>query len=218
MVASCRLASEMPGKSSLQNQESKMPKAPLIIVSGPSGSGKSTLIGRLLAAQVMPLRLSVSATTRSQRPGEKDGVDYHYWTRERFEKEIAAGAFLEWAEVHGNCYGTLRSEVEPYRAQGVGVILDIDVQGAAQVRSKCPDAFSIFIKTSSPEILKTRLGSRGTEDAAAIARRLANAQRELERSAEYDRVVINDDLETAVRELQSIVQSRFDKGVPCSKN
>src|SRR5262245_32854062 len=116
-----------------------MDKAPLIILSGPSGSGKSTVICGLLAPGDLRLRLSVSVTTRPPRPGERDGVHYYFWTRERFEAERAAGGFLEWAEVHGNCYGTLRREVEPYREQGWGVILDIDVQGAAQVRVQCPD-------------------------------------------------------------------------------
>src|SRR4051812_38713090 len=107
-----------------------MPCGPLLILSGPSGSGKSTVIDRLLREHGQPLRLSVSATTRAPRPLETDGVQYHFWTRERFQKEIDAGGFLEWATVHGHYYGTPRSEVEPYRAQGIGVILDIDVQGA----------------------------------------------------------------------------------------
>src|SRR5436309_11636858 len=111
-----------------------MTKGPLIIVSGPSGTGKSTIVKRLLADPELPLRLSVSATTRRPRPGEKDGVQYHFWSRERFLQEKEAGAFLESAEVHGQYYGTLKREVEPYREQGKGVILDIDVQGAAQIR------------------------------------------------------------------------------------
>src|SRR5262245_39798963 len=109
-----------------------MTRGPLVILSGPSGSGKSTVIRRLLADPPGPLRLSVSATTRRPRPGERDGVDYHFWTRERFEQELAAGAFLEHAIVHGeHRYGTLRAEVEPFLRDGTGVILDIDVQGAA---------------------------------------------------------------------------------------
>src|SRR5437868_1235283 len=104
-----------------------MSRGPLIILSGPSGSGKSTVIARLLGESDLPLRLSVSATTRAPRPLERDGEQYHFWTKERFQKEIEAGGFLEWAEVHGNFYGTPRSEVEPYRGRGIGVILDIDV-------------------------------------------------------------------------------------------
>src|SRR5262245_38390903 len=115
-------------------------KGPLIILSGPSGSGKSTVIRNLLARGDLPLRLSVSVTTRPSRRGERDGVDYYFWPRERFEAEKGRGAFLEWAEVFGHYYGTLRREVEPYREQGVGVILDIDVQGASQVRGLCPEA------------------------------------------------------------------------------
>src|SRR5689334_20078290 len=106
-----------------------MAKAPLIILAGPSGSGKSTIIARLLKESGLPLRLSVSATTRAPRPYEQDGVHYYFWKPEQFEKQRQAGAFLEWATVHGRWYGTLRSEVDAYRARGIGVLLDIDVQG-----------------------------------------------------------------------------------------
>src|SRR5262245_29104824 len=122
----------------------RLMNGPLIILSGPSGSGKSTVIRRLLADPPGPLRLSVSATTRPSRSGEVDGVDYHFWPRDRFERELTAGAFLEHALVHGNYYGTLRAEVEPHLREGCGVILDIDVQGAAQVRQACPDHLSVF--------------------------------------------------------------------------
>src|SRR5262249_39685120 len=114
-------------------------KGPLIILSGPSGSGKSTMLARLLAEGRWPLRVAVSATTRAPRPGEADGVAYYFWTSERFEEQVRAGAFLEWAEVHGQYYGTLWREVTPYRDRGVGVILDIDTQGARRVRQLCPD-------------------------------------------------------------------------------
>src|SRR5262245_42036100 len=113
---------------------------PLIIVSGPAGVGKTTVVNRLLASGDLLLQRSVSATTRTPRPGERDGVDYYFWPRERFEQEAAAGAFLEWAEVHGQLYGTPRRAVEEARQQGVGVVLVIDVQRAAQVRRACPDA------------------------------------------------------------------------------
>jgi guanylate kinase len=182
-------------------------KGPLFILSGPSGAGKSTVIRRLLLAFPGCLRLSVSATTRAPRPGESDGVDYHFWTRDRFLKGIQQGAFLEWAEVHGqHHYGTLRSEVEPFREQGVGVILDIDVQGADQVRAQCRDAVSIFLRTSSLEALEQRLRKRG-EPEASIQRRMDSARRELQRSGEYQHQVINDDLEKAVRQLKEIVVS-----------
>jgi guanylate kinase len=181
-------------------------KGPLIILSGPSASGKSTIIGRLLAPGDLPLRLSVSVTTRQPRPGETDGVHYHFWTRAQFEAERSAGGFLEWADVFGNYYGTLRREVEPFREQGQGVLLDIDVQGAEQIRLCCPDAVGVFLKTSSLEAYEKRLRGRGTETEEAIRRRLAEARRELERAGEYNYQVINDDLDTAVRNLRAIVR------------
>ena len=184
---------------------------PLIILSGPSGSGKSTLIERLLATAAWPLRLSVSVTTRPPRAGERDGVHYHYWTRERFDREVQAGGFLEWAEVHGNYYGTLKQEVEPVRARGEGVILDIDVNGWRQVKSKCPDVVSIFIRTSSPEVLERRLRERGTETEEAIQRRLQGAARELAQAGGYDHQVINDELDTAVADVRAIVGPLFER-------
>lgn len=185
--------------------------APLLILSGPSGSGKSTVIRRILSDASPPLRLSVSATTRQPRPGEIEGVHYHYWTRPRFEAEVAAGAFLEHAEVFGNLYGTPRIEVEPFRARGVGVILDIDVQGAAQVRARCPEAVAIFLRTSSMETYEQRLRARGTESAEAIERRLQGARRELEHAGSYHYQVINDELEVAVAELRRIVRLQYSK-------
>jgi len=189
-----------------------MAKAPLIILSGPSGSGKSTIITRLLQDRVLPLRLSVSATTRAPRPYERDGVHYWFWTREQFQRQRQAGAFLEWAEVHGQLYGTLRSEVDDYRTRGVGVLLDIDVQGAAQVRSRYPDSVSIFIRTSSWEAYEQRLRKRGSETEEKIARRLATARRELERVREFDWVVVNDDLESAVVRVRDLISEAFHKG------
>jgi guanylate kinase len=183
--------------------------APLLILSGPSGSGKSTVLGRLLAERDPPLRLSVSATTRLPRAKEQDGVQYHFWTRTRFEDAVKVGDFLEWAEVYGNLYGTLRGEVEPFRQQGIGVVLDIDVQGAAQVRLKCPDAVTIFLRTSSMEAYEQRLRARGTETEEAIQRRLEGARRELKRIGEYQYVVINDDLDTAVGQLRALVRRHF---------
>ena len=189
-----------------------MAKGPLIILSGPSGSGKSTLLERLLATTDLPLRLSVSATTRLPRCGEVDGKHYHFWTRERFEEARRAGAFLEWAEVHGSLYGTLRSEVDPYRARGVGVILDIDVQGATEVRRLYPDSVSIFLCTPSLETYEARLRQRGTENEEALGRRLAAAVRELAHAGEYHYQVTNDDLGTAVAEVDAIVRGQFERG------
>src|SRR5262249_38397932 len=136
-------------------------KGPLLILSGPSGVGKSTIIQRVLATRDLPLRLSVSVTTRPRRAQEVDGTHYYFWPRDRFEEEKRAGNFLEWAEVFGNCYGTLKREVETYRAQGTGVLLDIDVVGAAEVRRQCPDAVSVFLRAPSPQEYERRLRQRG---------------------------------------------------------
>jgi guanylate kinase len=184
---------------------------PLIIVSGPSGSGKSTVIQHLLADLSLPLRLSVSATTRLPRTGEQDGREYHFWTRDRFELARSQGAFLEWAEVHGNYYGTLRSEVEPYRRQGQIVLLDIDVQGAKQVREQCPDVVTVFLRAPSLEVLEQRLRERGTEAEASIQRRLANARSELAHAGEYQYQVNNDSLEYAIAQLATIVRGQLER-------
>lgn len=183
--------------------------APLIIVSGPSGCGKSTVIRRLLEEGAWPLRLSVSATTRKPRVGEQDGVHYHFWSVPEFVKEKDQGAFLEWAQVHGNYYGTPEREVIGYREQGYGVLLDIDVQGAAQVRKRCPEAVSIFIRTSRFETLEERLRQRHTEPEEAIQRRLRNARAELARAGEYNHQVINDDLDTALASMRGILGPLF---------
>jgi guanylate kinase len=189
-----------------------MPTGPLIIVSGPSGSGKSTLIHRVVALgdPATPVRLAISATTRPRREGERDGVDYHFWSRERFDEELQRGAFLEHAVVHGqHCYGTLRSEVDPYRERGVGVILDVDVQGYQAIRPLYQDHLSVFVKLSSERMYEERLRKRGTEAEAAIARRLATAREELKHEREYQRVVVNDDLGAAVAELAALVRGSF---------
>lgn len=188
-----------------------MAKAPLIILAGPSGSGKSTIVARLLKESGLPLRLSVSATTRRPRDYERHGVHYYFWTYEQFLKQKQAGAFLECAQVHGQWYGTLRSEVDDYRERGVGVVLDIDVQGAAQVRVLYPDCLSVFVRTSSWEAYEQRLRARG-EGAESIAVRLATARRELERSGEFDFVIVNDDLDAAVARVRELVVKAFEKG------
>ena len=183
-----------------------MTPGPLIIVSGPSGSGKSTLIDRILPEFGNRLRYSISATTREKREGERDGVDYHFWTRDRFERGIANGEFLEFATVFGrHYYGTPRSEVEPYRAQGIGVILDIDVQGAEQLRRSCPDGFSIFLE-SPPGEYERRLRARGTDTEEAIQRRLATAGQELFRADEFDVRLMNDDMDRATDQLGAIIR------------
>jgi guanylate kinase len=184
-----------------------MTLAPLILVSGPSGSGKSTLIRAAIAQSKIPLRLAVSATTRPPRPGEVDGVDYHFWTPELFQNRLAEGAFLEHAQVHGkHYYGTPRSEVDGYRERGIGVILDIDVQGAAQVRPLFPDHLSIFICLADPDTYARRLRLRGADSEETIARRMQTAARELDRVSEYQYIIYNDDLGLAVRQFLELVE------------
>jgi len=189
-----------------------MTKGLLIILSGPSGSGKSTLLERLLAKADLPLHVSVSATTRLPRGGEIDGKHYYFWTPERFEEAKRAGEFLEAAQVHGCQYGTLRSEVDPYRRQGISVILDIDVQGAAQIRRIYPDSISIFLRAGSLETYEARLRQRGTENEESIRRRLAAAAQELDHAGQYDYRVINEDLSTAVAEVETIVRRQSKRG------
>jgi len=190
-----------------------MAKGPLIILSGPSGSGKSTIVAEVLRRSTLPLRLSISATTRAPRPNEQSGVHYFFWSKEKFLEEVQKGAFLERAEVHGHCYGTLLSEVERHRELETGVLLDIDVQGARQVRQRFPEAVTVFLKTSSWEAYERRIRRRGTDDETAILRRLATARRELACIAEYQYIVINDDddLEAAVNQLLEIVRLSFLK-------
>jgi guanylate kinase len=176
----------------------------LVVISGASGSGKSTLVERLLARPGLRLQRSVSATTRKPRAGENPGRDYVFVTKEEFER--TTGRLLEHAEVHGHFYGTPAEPVRRAMAQGICVLLVIDVQGGIQVRQKVPGALLIFIQAPSLDALETRLRMRGTDDAATIERRLANARRELEMAEAYDIHVINDEVERAVEELVSILK------------
>ena len=170
-----------------------MPVGPLIIVAGPTGSGKSTLIRRALEAFGPRLRHSVSATTRDRRPGEADGVHYHFWTRERFQRGIEDGEFLEFAIVHGkDYYGTPRDEVRAAVIAGRDAILKIDVQGAAVVKQKVPEALLVFLVPPSLEDLFSRLQARATETADELDIRQRNAALELARQEDYDHVVLNE--------------------------
>jgi guanylate kinase len=175
----------------------------LIVISGPSGSGKSTLVRRLLARRELRLTVSTSATTRQPRPGEQPDRDYVFLTPDQFES--IRGGLLESAEVHGQFYGTPAEPVRRSMAEGICVLLVIDVQGGFQVRRKVPGALLIFVQPPSLEGLETRLRARGTADEATIERRLAGARRELEVAAGYDVHVINDELDRAVEELASIL-------------
>jgi len=184
----------------------------VLVISGPSGVGKSTLCKRLLALEPS-VRFSVSCTTRPPRPGEQEDVDYHFVSRDEFDSRVQQGAFLEFAEVHGNLYGTLRVELQDHVSRGQDVILDIDVQGARQVRasvvntvlSYCTDY--IFVGPPSYDEMARRLRQRGTDAEEAIAKRLANAVEELAAWKEYDYLVINDDLQESVRQLQAILRA-----------
>jgi guanylate kinase len=179
----------------------------LVVVSGPSGVGKTTVLERLLATCRLPLRRSVSATTRAPRPGERDGVDYHFLSREEFARRRRRGDFLECFDVfgRGEWYGTLLSEVAPSLDAGKWVVLGIDVQGALAVMARSPDAVTIFIRPSSLRVLEERLRGRGTESEPAIRRRLEQAQSELALADQYQYQVINDDVDQAVREICSIL-------------
>ena len=183
------------------------PRQPnVFVVSAPSGAGKSTVLGRILD-ELPGIRFSVSHTTRPPRPGENDGVHYHFVTAEAFEALRSAGRMLEWAEVHGHLYGTSYAELERAQADGVDLLLDLDVQGAAQVRMKISDAASIFILPPSFEALERRLRGRGSESEAVIARRLAVAHEEASLYTEYDYTLVNDDLDRCVDSVKCVIRA-----------
>jgi guanylate kinase len=183
----------------------------VFVITGPSGVGKGTLI-RLLRERVPELALSVSATTRAPRPGEQDGVDYHFLSDAEFARRVEAGEFVEWAEYSGRRYGTLRSELERHLAEGRPVVLEIEVQGARQVRVAMPEAVQIFIEPPDGEALRDRLVGRGTDDPDAIARRLAVADEELAAAGEFQYRVVNDRLDGAVARLVEIVTTAVHSG------
>lgn len=178
----------------------------IIVISAPSGSGKSTLVKRLMAS-LPGLVFSVSHTTRPRRPGEKNGRDYFFVTPARFRRMVAAGEFVEWADVHGHLYGTSRKQVRKAQTRAKDVLLDIDVQGHSQVRRRLPEAVSIFVLPPSYRELQLRLRRRHSDAPEVIRRRLLNARKEIRRWREYDYLVVNDRLADAVRDLRSVVEA-----------
>ena len=182
----------------------------VIVISGPSGVGKDTLIKRLLELD-HNLRYSVSCTTRPPRPGEVDGVDYTFVSRERFQELIDEGAFLEFAEYDGNLYGTLLERVERAQADGHDIVLKIEVKGAEQVRQKVPDGIFIFVAPPSTQELARRHEVRNSESMDDRASRLTIAQGEMKYAARYDHVVVNDELERAVAEILAIIREARER-------
>jgi guanylate kinase len=180
----------------------------VFVITGPSGVGKGTLIARLLD-EVPELGLSISATTRDPRSGEVDGRDYHFLTEEEFQHRVDADDFLEFATYSGNRYGTLRSAVEDELRKGRSVVLEIEVQGASQVRQAMPEAVQIFIAPPDPAALRERLVERGTDSSEEIEKRLRRAEVELEAQVDFPHVVVNDDVQTAAQELERHVRHQL---------
>ncbi len=179
----------------------------LFILSAPSGAGKSSLIGALLKKH-SDMKVSVSHTTRSPRPGEENGVHYHFVSVEEFKALIEKNDFFEWAQVFDNYYGTSKQAIESQLAAGIDVFLDIDWQGAQQIRKLVDDVETIFILPPSKEELESRLNNRGQDSAEVIAGRMAKAQSETSHYNEYDYVVVNDDFDTALAEIETIVMAK----------
>ncbi len=178
----------------------------LYVVSAPSGTGKTTVLAKVLGA-VTGLRFSVSHTTRAARRGEHDGVEYHFIDRAHFEGLVQTDSFLEWASVHGELYGTARQEYERAEHEGVDLLLDVDVQGAAQVRARMPEAVTVFLLPPSRAALEARLRGRGGLSPAAVEKRLLAARSEVARIEEYEYALVNDALDECVKDIASIVRA-----------
>ena len=185
----------------------------VLVITGPSGVGKGTLI-RGVMERIPELALSVSATTRAPRPGERDGIDYHFLTPAEFDRRVGDGGFVEHATYSGNRYGTLRSELERCLDARIPVVLEIEVQGARQVREAMPDATAVFIAPPSLDALRARLVGRGTDSPEQVDERLRTAERELTAQPEFTHVVVNDRLEGATDELAAIVQRALGARMP----
>jgi guanylate kinase len=179
-------------------------KGILFILSAPSGAGKTT-ISRKAVAEIPGLEMSVSATTRAPRPGERPGVDYHFLSREEFERRRDAGEFAEWARVHDHFYGTPKAPIENALASGRNMLLDIDVQGARQMKERYPEAVAVFVLPPSEEELARRLRGRGTDPEDVIRRRLERAKEEMKEHSRYDHEIVNRDVAESVRAFAEIV-------------
>jgi guanylate kinase len=180
----------------------------LFVVTGASGTGKTTLVKKALQA-IPDLTFSVSATTRPMRHGETDGVDYHFVTQDSFDEMLATGGMLEWAEVYGNRYGTPRAAVDSALSEGRSILLEIDFQGARQVRTAMPEAVGVFVLPPSIQTIETRLRGRQTDSDEVIARRVKEARHQLERCGEFDYLVVNDDLASAHDQFQAVLVSEL---------
>ncbi len=189
----------------------------LMVVSGPSGCGKGTVLGRLLKEDPNVF-YSVSATTRAPRPGEVEGVHYFFLSKEQFEEKIKTGGMLEYANYVENYYGTPAQAVEDQRSLGHDVILEIEIQGAMQVKAKCPDAVMVFVSPPSMEELKRRLIDRKTESEEVVNNRLKTAEKEMKAISKYDYVVVNDEVENAVSSLKAILQAEKCRTVRVNHN
>ena len=189
-----------------------------VVLSAPSGAGKTTIAKALVEGRE-DVVFSVSATTRPSRDNEVDGVDYHFLSEPDFRAMIKADEFVEWAEVHGYLYGTLRKGLQDAQDQGRFLVLDVDVQGAMQVRQRVPDAVLVFVLPPSADALVERLTGRGTEEEDTLTRRIENARDELEQASQFDYIVVNENLDQAIEEVQSIVLAqgrRTDQAIDLS--
>lgn len=193
-------------------QKGEIARLGLISISAPSGAGKSSLCGELLRRHPDRISLSISTTSRAPRGAERDGVEYFFVTADEFRNRIQAGGFAEWAEVHGNYYGTSRATLERFWGQGRHVLLDIDVQGTASLLSAYPDrTLTVFIAPPDMDELERRLRGRGTDSEETIQKRMKNARMEMARMKDFHRVVLNDDFERAYTELEGIVTDFMDR-------
>ncbi len=188
-------------------------KGKIIIISAPSGTGKSTIINRIMGDPSLDLQFSISATSREPRKGEAHGVNYYFFTADDFRKAVAADLFVEWEEVYpGRFYGTLRSEIDRITGEGHNVIMDVDVKGGVNIkRMMGTDALSVFVKPPTIDTLRERLEARATDTPEQIAQRVAKAEYEMEFAPQFDRIVVNDDLHTAVEEVRGLVKDFINR-------